>query len=254
MVLSDADTSVSGAAIIAAIIHILYKKKKGMRGTALTDALPTILMDTSTYDLTDVDPHATVNEKQYLLMSVGGTWGVEGSGANEDTFPSPVISALDAELTYLQKGMHRSTIPGTGHGVDLCAPGHDRLVSISAELQKFSYQIKRREETPSPGLSTVALMEKGEFKVPRLEEDLRGPWHFPLLRPHAILSTCGCFSLDGYMSIMSIWYLHLCLVPALVLCLKSRSEPSDAPEAEQGESMQEVAADSISRTAAGDLS
>ncbi|OLP81951.1 hypothetical protein AK812_SmicGene37440 [Symbiodinium microadriaticum] len=33
----------------------------------------------------------------------GGTWGVEGSGANEDTFPSPVISALDAELTYLQK-------------------------------------------------------------------------------------------------------------------------------------------------------
>ena len=33
----------------------------------------------------------------------GGTWGMEGSGANEDTFPSPVISALDAELTYLQK-------------------------------------------------------------------------------------------------------------------------------------------------------
>ena len=28
---------------------------------------------------------------------------MEGSGANEDTFPSPVISALDAELTYLQK-------------------------------------------------------------------------------------------------------------------------------------------------------
>ena len=29
---------------------------------------------------------------------------MEGSGANEDTFPSPVISALDAELTYLKKG------------------------------------------------------------------------------------------------------------------------------------------------------
>ena len=71
MVPSDADTSVSGAAILAAIIHILYKKKKDMRGTALTDALPTILMDTSTYDLTDVDPHANVNENQYLLMSVG---------------------------------------------------------------------------------------------------------------------------------------------------------------------------------------
>ena len=28
---------------------------------------------------------------------------MEGSGANEDTFPSPVISALDAELKYLQK-------------------------------------------------------------------------------------------------------------------------------------------------------
>ena len=38
------------------------------------------------------------------LSLAGGTWGVEGSGANEDTFPSPVISALDAELTYLQKG------------------------------------------------------------------------------------------------------------------------------------------------------
>ena len=70
MVPSDADTSVSGVAIIAATIHILYKKKKDMRGTALTDALPTILMDTSTYDVTDADSHATVNENRCLLMSV----------------------------------------------------------------------------------------------------------------------------------------------------------------------------------------
>ena len=62
MVPSDADTSVSGVAITAATIHILYKKKKDMRGTALTDALPTILMDTSTYDVTDTDSHATVYE------------------------------------------------------------------------------------------------------------------------------------------------------------------------------------------------
>ena len=67
---SDADTSVSGVAIIAATIHILYKKKKDMRGTALTDASPTILMDTSTYDVTNADSHAIVNENRCLLMSV----------------------------------------------------------------------------------------------------------------------------------------------------------------------------------------
>ena len=70
MVPSDADTSVSGVATIAAIIHILYKKKKDMRGTALIDALPTILMDTSTYDVTNADSHAIVNENRCLLMSV----------------------------------------------------------------------------------------------------------------------------------------------------------------------------------------
>ena len=64
MVPSDADTSVSGVAIIAATIPIPYKKKKDMRGTALTDALPTILMDTSTYDVTSTDSHAIVNENR----------------------------------------------------------------------------------------------------------------------------------------------------------------------------------------------
>ena len=68
MVLLDVDTNVSGAAITAAIIRIPYKKKKGMRGMVLIDALPTILTDTSTCDLTDFDPHATVNENQYWLM------------------------------------------------------------------------------------------------------------------------------------------------------------------------------------------
>ena len=62
MVLLDVDTNVSGAAIIAAIIHILYKKKKGMRGTALIDALPTFSMDTSTYDWTDLDFFARVSK------------------------------------------------------------------------------------------------------------------------------------------------------------------------------------------------
>ena len=71
MVPSDADTSVSGVAIIAATIHILYKKKKDMRGMALTDALPTILMDTSTYDVTNSDSHAIVNENRCLRTSVG---------------------------------------------------------------------------------------------------------------------------------------------------------------------------------------
>ena len=70
MVPLDVDTNVSGAAIIAAITHTLYRRKKGMLGTALIDALPTILMDTSTYDLTDFDPHAKVRENQFLLMSV----------------------------------------------------------------------------------------------------------------------------------------------------------------------------------------
>ena len=64
MVPSDAGISVSGAAIIAAIIHILYKKKKGMRGTALTDASPMISMDTNTCDLADVDSLATDIENQ----------------------------------------------------------------------------------------------------------------------------------------------------------------------------------------------
>ena len=58
MVPSDADTSVSGAAIIAATIHILYKKKKDMRGMALIDASPTISMDTSTYDALTAEIHA----------------------------------------------------------------------------------------------------------------------------------------------------------------------------------------------------
>ena len=71
MVPSDADTSVSGVAIIAATIHILYKKKKDMRGMALTDALPTISMDTSTYDVTNADSHAIVNENRCLRTSVG---------------------------------------------------------------------------------------------------------------------------------------------------------------------------------------
>ncbi|CAE7332151.1 unnamed protein product [Symbiodinium sp. CCMP2592] len=202
------------------------------------------------------------------------------------------------------------------------APGHDRLVSISAELQKSSHQIKRREEKPSPCLSTVALMETGEFKVPRLEEDL--PWTLPepgsprpsaremttemrqrLLRTVQVLeggmatrpqhaATLADVASDSFAPLAphlaeflahhvpqrvaaaatpselllllrileaitvsphvnSTGYLHLCLVPALVLCLKSRSEPSDGAELEQGESMQEVAADSISRTAAGFL-
>ena len=66
---SDADTSVSGVAIIAATIHILYKKKKDMRGMALIDALPTTLMDTSTYEMTNADSHASDIENRYLLMS-----------------------------------------------------------------------------------------------------------------------------------------------------------------------------------------
>ena len=41
-----------------------------MLGTALIDALPTILMDTSTYDLIDFGSHAKVRENQFLLMSV----------------------------------------------------------------------------------------------------------------------------------------------------------------------------------------
>ena len=60
MVQFDADTSASGVAIIAVIILILYKKKRDTRGTALTDALPTTLMDTSIYDMTEAGTPARV--------------------------------------------------------------------------------------------------------------------------------------------------------------------------------------------------
>ena len=36
-------------------------------------------------------------------FQAGGTWGMKRSGANEDTSSLPVISVLDAELTYLQR-------------------------------------------------------------------------------------------------------------------------------------------------------
>ena len=70
MVQFDADTSASGVAIIAAIILILYKKRKDMRGTALIDASPTILMDTSIYDLTAADTPASVKENMRKLVSL----------------------------------------------------------------------------------------------------------------------------------------------------------------------------------------
>ena len=38
-----------------------------------------------------------------ICIHAGGTWGMKRSGANEDTSSLPVISALDAELTYLRK-------------------------------------------------------------------------------------------------------------------------------------------------------
>ena len=63
MVQFDADTSASGVAIIVVIILILYKKKRDMHGTALIDASPTILMDTSIYDSTAADTPASVIEK-----------------------------------------------------------------------------------------------------------------------------------------------------------------------------------------------
>ena len=69
MVQSDADTSASGAAIIAATTHIRYKKRRNMRGMALIDASPMILMDTSTYDVTSADTHANVKENRCLLVS-----------------------------------------------------------------------------------------------------------------------------------------------------------------------------------------
>ena len=37
-----------------------------------------------------------------FVKYAGGTWGMKRSGANEDTSSLPVISVLDAELTYLQ--------------------------------------------------------------------------------------------------------------------------------------------------------
>ena len=42
--------------------------------------------------------------QSFTCLHAGGTWGMKRSGANEDTSSLPVISALDAELTYLQKG------------------------------------------------------------------------------------------------------------------------------------------------------
>ena len=69
MVPSDADTSASGAAIIAAIIHIPYKKRRDMREMALIDASPTISMDTSTYDVTTAGTHANVKENRRQLVS-----------------------------------------------------------------------------------------------------------------------------------------------------------------------------------------
>ena len=36
-----------------------------------------------------------------IRMQAGCTWGMKRSGANEDTSSLPVISILDAELTYL---------------------------------------------------------------------------------------------------------------------------------------------------------
>ena len=68
MVPSDADTGVSGAAIIAAITHILYKKKKDMRGMALTVASLTTSMDTSTYDVRIADIHASGKENLRPLV------------------------------------------------------------------------------------------------------------------------------------------------------------------------------------------
>ena len=69
MVLSDADTSASGAATIAAITHIPYKKRRDMRGVALTDASPTILMDTSTYDVPTAGTHANAEENRRQVVS-----------------------------------------------------------------------------------------------------------------------------------------------------------------------------------------
>ena len=40
-----------------------------MRGMALIDASPMILMDTSTYDVTSADTHANVKENRCLLVS-----------------------------------------------------------------------------------------------------------------------------------------------------------------------------------------
>ena len=74
MVQFDADTSASGVAIIAVIILILYKKKRDTRGTALIDASPTILMDTSIYDMTAADTPASVIRKKRKLVSLSCIW------------------------------------------------------------------------------------------------------------------------------------------------------------------------------------
>ena len=54
---------------------------------------------------------------------------MEGSGANEDTFPSPVISVLDAELTYLQNAG---------------APVPARLVNLTWFSQRQVFRFCRR--------------------------------------------------------------------------------------------------------------
>ena len=63
----------------------------------------------------------------FFMLDAGGTWGVEGSGANEDTFPSPVISVLDAELTYLQN----AGAPVPARLANLTVPHIWQLYSIS---------------------------------------------------------------------------------------------------------------------------
>ncbi|OLP85788.1 hypothetical protein AK812_SmicGene33179 [Symbiodinium microadriaticum] len=106
--------------------------------------------------MTFIDIWCDQEDDMYLTVKVWGTWGVEGSGANEDTFPSPVISALDAELTYLKKGgrpaypavqpQNLPWQPNPRLAQMLSAP----VADLESQVHMLQQQIARFEQSPAP--------------------------------------------------------------------------------------------------------